>query len=370
MARRAEDLGPLAADPAWKPLAARCADEFGPTISPTSSAPCNGTSLGIGCGPRRGGRPRPMRRPSTVPWGTPSISKDGLTTRQCSFKRPWKSIRKMPTPRITCHHSLSPQPVRGGPAPLPEGRGTQARLCRCPPQFGLNPARTREPRRGRGPLPEGRGTQARLRRSPLQPRAGFAAAREGRRGDRSLPEGPGKPARPRRGPQRTSASRWRPLERSTRLSFSIRRPWRPNPTSPKPTTIWPAFWRPADKPTRPLPITERHWRSSPTSSRPTTTWAACWLDRGEIDEAAAQYRKALAIKPDTSRATITSVLLLPSGQGKSQALHRAVAQYQKALEAAPRVRGRGATAWPGCWRPVRRQRSETAPKRSNWPGGR
>ena len=55
-------------------------------------------------------------------------------------------------------------------------------------------------------------------------------------------------------------------------------------------------------PTRPSPSTARRSGSSPTSPRPTATSAIALRGQGKLDEAIAEYREAIRLKPDFAEA--------------------------------------------------------------------
>ena len=65
--------------------------------------------------------------------------------------------------------------------------------------------------------------------------------------------------------------------------------------------------------------------------RPTTIWATCCKSQGKLDEAAAQYQRALALKPSLFQAhnNLGNVL---QEQGK---LDQAVARYEQAIALKP-----------------------------------
>ena len=122
--------------------------------------------------------------------------------------------------------------------------------------------------RGHRRIPRGDPAQARRRRGPHQPRHRPARPGEAGRGDRRVPRGDPAQARLRRGPHQP---RHRPAG-------------------------------PGQAATRRSPNTARRSGSSPTTPRPTTTSASPCDDQGKLDEAIAEYREAIRLKPDDAAA--------------------------------------------------------------------
>ena len=92
-----------------------------------------------------------------------------------------------------------------------------------------------------------------------------------------------------------------------------------------------ALSRPRTGWTRRSRSTARPSKSSPTTPRPTTTSATPSTTSGQLDEAIAEYRKALQIQPDYAEAHNNLGIAL---YDKRQ-LDEAIAEYRKALQIQP-----------------------------------
>ena len=155
----------------------------------------------------------------------------------------------------------------------------------------------RTARRGHRRVPEGPGNQARLRRGPQQPWHCLVQPRTDRRGHRRVPEGPENQARLRGGPQQ---------------------PWQ-RPVRP----------RTARRGHRRVPA--RPWKSSPTYAEAHNNLGNALLGSGRLDEAIAEYQKALEIEPDYAEAHNN----LGNALVRRGRIDEAIAEYQKALKIKP-----------------------------------
>ena len=136
--------------------------------------------------------------------------------------------------------------------------------------YNLGTALSRPGEAGRGDrrIPRGDPAQARLRRGPLQPRHRPEQPGEAGRGDRRIPRGDPAQARLRRGPQQPRRYPDAPGEARRGDRRIPRGDPAPNPTTPQPT---------------------------PTSATPCEA-------RASLDEAVAEYREAIRLKPDDAAA--------------------------------------------------------------------
>ena len=85
--------------------------------------------------------------------------------------------------------------------------------------------------------------------------------------------------------------------------------------------------------TRPSPNSARRSGSSPTTPIAHTNLGIALRDQGKLDEAIAEYRKAIRLKPDLAEAHHNLGIALAS-QGK---LDEAIAEYRKAIRLKPDV---------------------------------
>ena len=202
---------------------------------------------------------------------------------------------------------------------------------------GDHPARPGEARGGDRRIPHGDPAQARLRRPPLQPRHRPASPGEAGGGDRRIPHGDPAQARRRRGPRQP---RHRPAQ--TRGS-----------------------WR------RRSPNTARRSGSSPTSPRPTVNLGIALADQGKLEEAIAEYRTAIRLKPDLRRGPLQP-RQRPSRPGEARGGDRRIPHGDPA-QARLRRRPQQPRQRPETSRGSRRRRSPNSARRSGsspttpWP---
>ena len=203
-----------------------------------------------------------------------------------------------------CPGQAAARGPRGGGAVLHGGPGP---ATRDGPQPGP-PARGDGPRRrGRGGLPRPGRPAAGRRAAPGLPGAALEGDRSGRRGrpmcsSRAVAAG-------------REAIRLKPDDAAAHCNLGN-------------ALMARGSW------TRPSPNTARPSGSSPTTPRPTATSAIALADQGKLDEAIAEYREAIRLKPDDAEAH-NNLGNDPERQGK---LDEAIADIPRGHPAQARLR--------------------------------
>ena len=200
-----------------------------------------------------------------------------------------------------------------------------------PTSTSASPWRPGEARRGDRRVPRGDPAQARPRRGPLQPRRRPGGPGEARRGGRRVPRGDPAQARLRRGPLQPRHRPASPGEARRGRSPRTARRSGSSPTSPRPTSTSAIALRrqgKLDEADRRLP------RGDPAQARPRRGPQQPRHrpgGQGKLDEAIAEYREAIRLKPDYAEAHDNLGIALEA----RAKLDEAIAAYREAIRLKP-----------------------------------